>query len=315
MNVLITGAAGFLGSHLTDAYLRAGAHVYGVDDYSSGLAQNLSAARESSHWSFLEADIAVADGGLPAWLDAQGVRIDLVFHLASPASPPRYIEAPLRTLAANSAGTDACCRIALTHGARMVFASTSEIYGDPAEHPQRETYNGNVNPGAIRSCYDEGKRFGEAMCAAYARGNGLDVRVARIFNTYGPRMRADDGRVIPTFIAAAQKVRPFPISGNGTQTRSFCYVDDLVAGLQALAAAPDARARTVNLGNPEEVTMLALAQLVAQVYGVEARFAFGDLMRGDPARRCPEISLARELLGWTPRVPLAAGLRRLRDLG
>jgi len=256
-------------------------------------------------FTFIEADVSA---GVPDTSPA-----DALLHFASPASPKDYAERPLETLRVNSRGTEACCEFAVRCGARLVFASTSEIYGNPLEHPQRETYWGNVNSIGERSCYDEGKRYGEAVVSAYRRVHGLDGRIVRIFNTYGPRMRLNDGRVVPNFVRQALSGEPLTIYGNGEQTRSLCYVDDLVEGVLRLAEIENPRYLVVNLGNDREVTVYEIAETIARLCGVQLRVVNEPLPPDDPARRRPDISRAREVLGWTPRVSLDDGMRDTID--
>lgn len=306
MNVVITGGAGFLGSHLADAYLRDGDCVTVIDNYVTSDGSNIGHLLEHQHFHFVQADICVEFPALPE-------KPDLILHFASPASPIDYAQIPLETLAVNGPGTQRCCKAALAYGARVLFASTSEIYGDPLEHPQRETYWGNVNSVGERSCYDEGKRFGEAVMAAYRRAHGLDARMVRIFNTYGPRMRANDGRVVPTFIAQALDGAALTVFGDGTQTRSLCYVDDLIEGIRRFAALPNPAHFVVNLGAEHEVTVLEIAQRIARACNVDLRVEHRPLPPDDPTRRRPDLSRARELLGWEPRTPLEIGLQHTID--
>ena len=221
-----------------------------------------------------------------------------------------YAQLPLQTLAVNSKGTEFCAHAALEWGSRLLYASTSETYGDPLEHPQRETYWGHVNPIGPRSCYDESKRFGEALVMTYVRTHGIDARIIRIFNTYGPRMRAQDGRVVPNFILQALRGEPLTIFGDGSQTRSFCYVDDLIEGITSCAASDATRGRVVNLGNPEEYPIAQFARIVSEIAGVPLRTQARPMPADDPARRCPDIALARALFGWEPKVAVREGLRR-----
>lgn len=312
MRVLITGAAGFIGSHLVDRYLHDGHAVLGMDNLLTGNVRNLSAAMESGSFRFLQAD-ATAD-----WSEFEPVLAsfgapELVLHFASPASPVDYAALPLETMAVNSRGTQRCLEAASRYGARLLFASTSESYGDPLEHPQRESYWGNVNPVGPRSCYDEAKRFGEALVMSYVRARDVDARIIRIFNTYGPRMRENDGRVVPNFIAQALAGRPLTIYGDGSQTRSFCYVDDLVEGIVRCAASERTRGIVVNLGNPSEYPIERFARIVCDVAGVALNVEPRPLPVDDPTRRCPDISLARELLEWEPVVHVEDGLRRTID--
>jgi nucleoside-diphosphate-sugar epimerase len=312
MLAYVTGAAGFLGSHLTDRLLTDGWHVAGIDNLATGDERNLAGARSSARFAFVRADVS-RPWDWAASLAAPFRDPALVLHFASPASPLHYERLALETLAVNASGTMHAAALAAQTGATLVYASTSEVYGDPLEHPQRETYWGNVNPAGVRSCYDEGKRFGEAFIATSVRKQGIDARIVRIFNTYGPRMQLADGRVIPSFCEAALRNEPLTVFGDGTQTRSFCYVEDLVEGVLRLATRPGLRGRIVNLGNPEECTIRALAALVAHRAGVPLRVRESARPPDDPERRCPDISLARELLGWAPAVDLETGLARTLD--
>lgn len=311
--VLITGAAGFVASHLVDRYLRDGFTVVGIDNFITGRHANLADAHESGRFSFIEADVAAPWDESIAEIERRRLVPDAILHLASPASPIDYFESPLETMAANSAGTWNCLRAAQRWGCRFLFASTSECYGDPLVHPQTEEYWGNVNPVGPRSCYDESKRFGEALTMAYARSAAADVRIIRIFNTYGPRMRPNDGRVVSNFIVQALRGEPLTICGDGLQTRSFCYVDDLVDGIARCAASDATRARVVNLGNPEERTVAELARLISEMVGVPLEIETQPAREDDPSRRCPDISVARELLDWKPRITCEEGLRRTID--
>ena len=310
MLAYLTGAAGFLGSHLADALLGAGWTVLGIDNLTTGSAENLRGAAETGRFQLVEADVAAPWEGWSAKLEPALRRPELVLHFASPASPADYGSAPLETMAANALGIMHSVTLARATGARVLFASTSECYGDPLEHPQAETYWGNVNPVGTRACYDESKRFAEAYLVSAVRANGIDGRIARIFNTYGPRMQVDDGRVVPNFCIAALKGEPLTVCGDGMQTRSFCYVDDLIDGIVRLARAPGLDGRIVNLGSPEEYTVRRLAEITARLAGVELRIEPRPLPADDPARRRPDVSRARELLGWEPSVPLEDGLAR-----
>jgi nucleoside-diphosphate-sugar epimerase len=312
MRVLITGAAGFLGSHLADRYLREGWEVVGVDNFSTGKRDNLTAASRMRTFFPVTCDVAAEKPTFADLLATFG-GFDLILHFASAASPRHYDKHPIETIHANTAGTDVCCKLAATSGARLLFASTSEVYGDPLVHPQPESYWGNVNCAGARSCYDESKRCGEALVMAYARKRGVDVRVVRIFNTYGPRMDARDGRLIPNFLDQARNAKPLTIYGDGSQTRSLCYVDDLIDGIICAAAAPDARGEIVNLGNPREMAVIDIARVVCNTVGVPERFTYRPLPPDDPRRRCPDISKARSLLGWEPHVALDEGLRKTLD--
>jgi dTDP-glucose 4,6-dehydratase len=302
MRVVITGGAGFVGSHLVERYLRDGHEVVAIDNLCTGSLRNLDDASESTRLTFVRADAA-----LP--LPVRGT-VDLVLHFASPASPVDYARLALETLAVNSIGTAHACDLAERHGARLLFASTSEVYGDPLVHPQPESYWGNVNPAGERACYDEAKRFGEALITTRLRKGPLDARIVRIFNTYGPRMAENDGRAVPNFFAQALAGKPLTVYGDGNQTRSFTYVDDLVEGVVRLAAHPDARGAIVNIGNPEETTIAACAAIIAEAAGVTFHAEHRPLPHDDPARRKPDITRARTLLGWEPVTPLREGIAR-----
>ena len=308
-SVLITGAGGFLGSHLVDHYLQSGAIVTALDNYITGSPENLRSAQDNTRFSFVNFDVSQAWDALDARFSKEGAP-QLILHFASPASPFDYAEHPLETMAVNSGGTQNALEAARRWKARFLFASTSECYGDPLEHPQRESYWGNVNSFGPRACYDESKRFGEAITYSYLKKYDVDARVIRIFNTYGPRMRLSDGRVVPNFITQALQGKPLTIFGTGKQTRSFCYVDDLVDGIVRCAASDRTRGTVVNLGNPDEHEIAEFARIVSEVVGVPLKTVQGTLPVDDPGRRCPDISRARELLGWEPKVTLAEGLRR-----
>ncbi|EFG75863.1 NAD dependent epimerase/dehydratase family protein [Mycobacterium parascrofulaceum ATCC BAA-614] len=299
--VLITGGAGFVGAHLCDRLLGGGVEVVSVDDMSTsppGAADRLTGR---PGYRFVPHDICD-----PSVVDEVGTAFDTVFHLASPASPVDYQRRPIETLRAGSAGTATALEIAERAGARFVLASTSEVYGDPEVHPQPERYWGNVNPVGPRSVYDEAKRYAEALTFAYRRLGRVDTGVARIFNTYGPGMRADDGRMVPTFCRQALRNEPLTVSGTGLQTRSLCYVDDTVAGLIDLARGDFGG--PVNIGNPAELTVLAAAELIRELAGSTSTIQFTPPAEDDPQRRCPDITVARERLGWQPRVDYRTGL-------
>ena len=303
MRIVVTGGAGFLGSHLCDALIARGDSVICVDDLSTGNLDNLAGLVGHRRFRFVEADVSAS-------LDVRGP-VDAVAHLASPASPPDYLRRPLETLAVGSRGTENGLRLAHRTGARFVLASTSEVYGDPAEHPQREEYWGNVNPVGPRSVYDEAKRYAEAVTMAYRRHYGVDTGIFRIFNTYGPRMRPEDGRVVSSFITQALNGQSLTIYGDGSQTRSFCYVDDLIDGLIKLMESDDGVTGPINLGNPNEFSMRELAELVvAKTGGAVEEIVYQPLPADDPKQRQPDITRARETLGWEPQVQLEAGLDR-----
>lgn len=313
MLAYVTGAAGFLGSHLSDRLLRDGWDVAGIDNFATGDERNLSDARASERFHFVHADVSEPWTDWLAAFSPTLRRPAVVFHLASPASPVHYERLALETLAVNGIGTMHATNFVHAAGATLLYASTSESYGDPLEHPQRETYWGNVNPVGIRSCYDESKRFGEAYVSTAIRKLAVDARIVRIFNTYGPRMQAGDGRVIPNFCTSALRGEPLTVYGSGSQTRSFCYVDDLIEGLIRLATRPSLTGRVVNIGNPDEYTIQQLAEVTARLAGVELRTEERPLPPDDPARRRPDISLARSLLEWEPAISLETGLARTLD--
>jgi nucleoside-diphosphate-sugar epimerase len=310
MNAIVTGAAGFVASHVVDAMLSRGDRVLAVDNLLTGSQQNLRNALRHDNFAFLIADVARDADVIEEWLRGHACEYDAILHMASPASPQDYKQFPIETLAVNGYGTDLCCRLAALFDARLLYTSTSEVYGDPLEHPQREAYWGNVNPIGLRSCYDEGKRFGEAMVMAHVRARGINARIVRIFNTYGPRMRIGDGRVVPNFIAQALAGRPLTIYGDGKQTRSFCFVDDLVRGILLAVSNDEACGRVINLGNPREITIGQFAAAVAEAAGVAYTLELCEPTPDDPMRRCPDISLAQAFLGWRPEIDLEEGLRR-----
>jgi len=300
-HVVVAGGAGFLGSHLCDALIARGDRVTCVDDLSTGRRANVEHLVDGERFELVEVDV-VRDG-LADRIDGD---VDVVMNLASPASPPEYLRRPIDTLDVGSIGTRNLLELARGHDARFFLASTSEVYGDPLVHPQPETYCGNVNPIGERSVYDEAKRFAEAITTAYARSYGLDIRIARIFNTYGPRMQPDDGRVVTNFIGQALRGDPLTVYGDGHQTRSFCFVDDEIRGFLALL---DSDVTTpVNIGNPEEFTMIELAQVVLELTGSSSTIVHQPPMPDDPRVRCPDISVANERLGWSPTVNLRQGL-------
>ncbi|HVP00966.1 MAG TPA: UDP-glucuronic acid decarboxylase family protein [Solirubrobacteraceae bacterium] len=296
---LVTGGAGFLGSHLCDELLRRGHRVICVDNLETGSLNNIEHIR-APEFGFLMADIVE-----PYFVDEP---VDFVYHLASPASPIDYLRLPLHTLKVGSHGTHHTLGLAKQHRARFLIASTSEVYGDPDVHPQHESYWGNVNPIGPRGVYDEAKRYAEALTMAYHRQQGVDTGIIRIFNSYGPRMRAHDGRAIPTFLRQALADRPITVFGDGSQTRSFCYVDDLIRGMIALAESGEHL--PVNIGNPDEFTLLELANTVLEVTGSRSEIVYEALPTDDPKQRRPDITRAKEILGWEPAIALEDGLRR-----
>ncbi len=299
---LVTGGAGFLGSHLCESLLRDGHRVICMDNLDTGSLANIEHIRDDA-FLFVNHDITER-----IEVDEP---VDFVFHFASPASPIDYLRLPLHTLKVGSYGTHNALGLAKFKRARFLLASTSEVYGDPLVHPQPETYWGNVNPIGPRGVYDEAKRYAEALTMAYHRQQGVDTASVRIFNTYGPRMRAFDGRAIPTFVRQALENKPLTVFGEGQQTRSFCYVDDLVAGLRALAESGEHE--PVNIGNPEEYTLLELAEAVIEVTGSASEIVYEALPVNDPQQRRPDITRAREVLGWEPRTALRDGLQLLLD--
>jgi dTDP-glucose 4,6-dehydratase len=302
MRVLIAGAAGFLGSHLTDAFIDAGHSVLGVDNLSTGSLANLEHLKRESRFDFLEQDICES-------FDPR--HVDYVFNFASPASPVDYHRLGIETLMTGSIGTRNLLDIARRYNARFLHASTSECYGDPTVHPQTEDYWGNVNPVGPRSVYDEAKRFSEALVVAYNRYHGVDTRLVRIFNTYGPRLKEDDGRVISNFMIQALKGEDLTVYGEGEQTRSFCYVTDEIEGILGLSHCDEHM--PVNVGNPTEWTILECAKVVLRVTGSKSKIVFRPLPQDDPIQRKPDISKARRLFGWEPKIDLETGLKLSLD--
>ena len=298
--IVVLGASGFLGSHLCDQLIARGDEVVGIDDLSSSTGINLHQLESNSRFTFLKADIAVE-------IPVHG-KVDAVLNFASPASPPRYLAMPIQTLRTGSQGTENALQFALNNEARFIMASTSEIYGDPTISPQVETYWGNVNSIGERSCYDEAKRYSEALCMAYWREYQVDIGIVRIFNTYGPRLDPTDGRVVSNFICQALQNDEITIYGAGTQTRSFCFVDDEIRGILALL---DSKERgPINIGNPKEFTILELAELVLELTGSKSKLVNRPLPSDDPLQRRPDITRARDLLNWEPEVNLREGLSR-----
>src|SRR3954468_14798042 len=304
--VLVAGGAGFLGSHLCDALLTEGAHVVCLDNFRTGRRQNLRHLEREPHFDVLEADVI---NPFPSRLRGARARFDAIFNLACAASPPHYQANPEHTMLTSVVGTHNLLTLAERTGARFLLASTSEIYGDPEAHPQKETYWGNVNPTGPRACYDEGKRADETLAFDFERARRAEVRVARIFNTYGPRMRADDGRVVSNVVCQALSGDHITVYGDGSQTRSFCYVSDLVDGLARLMDHAGGLPGPINLGNPNELTVSDLVARVLAMTGSQSAVVRKPLPVDDPRRRRPDIARASKLLGWTPRTTLDAGLR------
>lgn len=300
--ILVTGAAGFIGSHLCKSLLDQGHHVTGLDNFQSGSREHIETLSKQKGFSFIEHDVVAPINITEIYNE--------IYHLACPASPPDYQKDPIRTMMINVIGTFNMLELAHRFGACLLMASTSEVYGDPTIHPQPESYTGNVNPIGPRACYDEGKRAAETLCFDFNRTLGLDIKVVRIFNTYGPHMRANDGRVVSNFINQALKNEPITLYGDGQQTRSFCYVDDLVTGLIAMMSSAKGITGPINLGNPGEFTMEELAEKVLQQTGSESALSFKPLPADDPKQRQPDIALAKEVLGWEPKVSLDKGLAK-----
>jgi dTDP-glucose 4,6-dehydratase len=303
VRTVITGGAGFIGSHLCERFLADGHEVICVDNFITGSAANVEHLHASGRFRFLHHDISQ-----PLPLDGP---VDNVLHFASPASPVDYLRHPIQTLKVGSLGTHNTLGMAKLKGASFLLASTSEVYGDPAVHPQREDYWGNVNPVGVRGCYDEAKRFAEAITMAYHRYHGVNSHIVRIFNTHGPRMRLDDGRVVPNLMGQALRGQPLTVYGDGSQTRSFCYVDDLVEGIVRLLSCDFHE--PVNLGNPNEVSILDFAKEIQELTGSKSEIIFKPLPQDDPKVRRPDIARARQLLGWEPRVERREGLWRTLD--
>jgi dTDP-glucose 4,6-dehydratase len=300
LRIVITGGAGFVGSHLCDRWLADGHEVIAVDNFLTGRRENVSHLVGRPDFQLIEQNVSEA-------LPIEG-KVDFVFHMASPASPVDYLEHPIETMLVSSAGTKNALDLARANGAAYLLASTSECYGDPLEHPQKETYWGHVNPVGPRSVYDEAKRFAEAMTMAYNRAFGVNTHIVRIFNTYGPRMKLNDGRVVPNFIDQALRGRPITIYGEGKQTRSFCYVSDLVEGLTRLIQSGEHE--PTNIGNPTELTILQFAEVIQKLIGSSCKLEFKPMPQDDPKQRKPDISKAKRVLGWEPKTGLDEGLRQ-----
>ncbi|MFH0943535.1 MAG: UDP-glucuronic acid decarboxylase family protein [Candidatus Beckwithbacteria bacterium] len=307
---LVTGGAGFIGSHLGESLLRDEIEVICLDNFSTGSKNNVAHLLDKKGFLLINADVTKR---LPEVISES--KIDYIFHLASPASPNEsspisYVNLPLETMDANSIGTRRLLRLAKNKQAKFLYASTSEVYGDPSIHPQPESYWGYVNPNGVRSCYDESKRFGEALSMVYLRKFDVDVRIVRIFNTYGPRMDMRDGRAIVNFIIQALQNQPITIFGKGKQTRSFCYVSDMVEGLKKLMIKEKTKGEVVNIGNPEEYSILQLANKIKKATGSKSKIEFGSLPEDDPDKRRPDISKAKKLLDWQPKVRFSVGLEK-----
>jgi dTDP-glucose 4,6-dehydratase len=301
--IVVLGGAGFLGSHLCDALVKRGDEVVAVDNFSTGSKNNLQQLNNAKNFSVVDADICEP-------IEIAG-RVDLVLNFASPASPKKYLQIPIQTLQAGSLGTENAVQLALKNNARLIMASTSEVYGDPLTSPQSETYFGNVNPIGVRSCYDEAKRFAEALLMAHSRVSGLNLGIVRIFNTYGPRLDPDDGRVVSTLISQAVSNQDLTVHGDGKQSRSFCYVDDLIRGVIALADSNEIG--PINLGNDKEISVLELANLVLKINQSSNKITFTQAMDDDPQQRCPDLTLAKSKLNWSPTISVEDGLSRTID--
>ncbi|MEY2925503.1 MAG: hypothetical protein RLZZ337_2053 [Bacteroidota bacterium] len=297
--ILITGGAGFLGSHLCDRFINEGYYVIAMDNLITGDMKNIEHLMPNKNFEFYHHDVS-------KYIHIPG-KLDYILHFASPASPIDYLKIPIPTLKVGSLGTHNCLGLALAKGARMLIASTSEVYGDPLVHPQNEDYWGNVNPVGPRGVYDEAKRFQEAMTMAYHTFHGVETRIVRIFNTYGPRMRLNDGRALPAFVGQALRGEDITIFGDGSQTRSFCYVDDLIEGIYRLLMSD--YTQPVNIGNPDEISILDFAKEIIELTGTDQKIVFHDLPKDDPKQRKPDITRAKELLGWEPKVSRKEGLK------
>ncbi len=302
MDILVTGGAGFIGSHLCDKLLMLGHRVTVMDNLLTGSADNIKHLLENKSFQFIEHDVIEP---IPS-----GSRWDWIFHMASPASPVGYWMYPLETMLVNSVGTHNLLKHAAATGAKFLLTSTSEVYGDPLEHPQTESYRGNVNPVGPRACYDEGKRYAEAISALFVQKYGVDGRIVRIFNTYGPRNHPEDGRVIPNFITQALTGKPITIYGDGSQSRSLCYVSDMVDGLIKAMVTDESKGQVINLGNPDERTVLEIGKLIRKLVGSSSPVEFLPGRDEEVSRRCPDITKARQALGWEPKITLEDGLRQ-----
>jgi nucleoside-diphosphate-sugar epimerase len=300
--VFITGVAGFVGSHLADKFVKEGFYVIGVDNFLTGSKDNISNLLKNDNFEFIEHDIIK-----PIKIDKE---IDIVLHFACPASPEDYLSFPLETLKVDSFGTYNTLEICKEKNARYIFASTSEIYGDPMVNPQSESYWGNVNSVGLRSVYDESKRFSEALSMTYYREKEIDIRVIRIFNTYGPRMKLNDGRVVPNFISQALKNEDLTVYGDGTQTRSFCYVNDLVEGVFKISTTNGLNGKIMNLGNPDEYRIIDFAKIIIEKTNSKSKITFKELPEDDPKLRCPDISKVQNLIDWEPKISLDEGLQK-----
>jgi len=300
--VLITGAAGFIGSHLCDRFIKEGFYVIGIDSFLTGSPDNIAHLIGNERFKFIKYDVTnfiyIPD------------EIDIILHFACPASPVDYLNHPIHTMKVDSLGTINTLGLAKAKKARYIFASTSEVYGDPQVHPQPETYWGNVNPIGIRSVYDEAKRFSEALTMAYYRKHHLDTRIVRIFNTYGPRMRMNDGRVVPNFITQSLKNEPITVYGDGPQTRSFCYIDDLVEGIFRIATMDKLNGEVINLGNPDEYKIIDFAQIIKELTNSKSPIVFKELPQDDPKQRKPDIAKVKITLQWKPKISLNEGLKK-----
>lgn len=301
MKCVVTGGAGFIGSHLSERLLSEGHEVVVLDNLLTGSERNVAYLQSDSNFSFIRHDCS-----LPFYSDQ---KVDIIFHLASPASPPKYQRYPVETLLVNTVGTYHLLELAKKHNAIFVYASTSEVYGDPLEHPQKETYWGNVNSVGPRACYDEAKRAGEAFVISYVKTHGVDGRIVRIFNTYGPRMDIQDGRVVTNFIKEILEHKPLMINGKGIQTRSFCYVSDMVEGFLKVSNTPQMKGEVVNLGTIQEMTILELAEKLKQITGYQGDLCYQPMPQDDPLRRKPDTAKAKSLLSWVPKVSLDEGLK------